>query len=54
MLKDKDKSVNVRIPKSQYDMLLSAANARDLTVSQVIREAIREKLKISVSGKTKK
>jgi hypothetical protein len=51
--KTEGKVVNFRLPSDQWNQLNSGGIARDMTLSQVIREALRDKLRITLSDKQK-
>ena len=53
MQKPKEKPVNVRIPEDQWNTLMREATSRDMTLSQVIREMVRDRLRITLSDKQK-
>jgi predicted DNA-binding ribbon-helix-helix protein len=51
--KTEGKVVNFRLPPDQWNQLSREAATRDMTLSQVIREALRDKLRITLSDKQK-
>ena len=53
MAKTEEKVVNFRLPTDQWNQLSREAASRDMTLSQVIREVIREKLQITLADKQK-
>lgn len=53
MAKTVGKIVNFRLPTDQWNQLNREAETRDMTLSQVIREALRHKLRITLSDKQK-
>ncbi len=53
MAKTEEKVVNFRLPADQWNLLSREAATRDMTLSQVIREALRDKLRITLADKQK-